>query len=375
MAEVSKCVMAIGNIIALLALCAQSLAAQAQEATCKMTSSEVYTEVSPSVVQVFSLAINPFLVADRIAPRIGSGFVVDEGYVVTNYHVIADAQTIIVYQDDEAFDVEVKGIDPTLDVALLKPRSAKPIGLPLEFANGKDVKIGQSAFAIGFPLGLGKSITTGTVSGVDRITRRTTTGWLSPYLQTDAAISPGNSGGPLIDSCGQVIGMIVSGISDHGAENIGFAIPSDVLQPVASALAKNGYVSRAWHGLYGQMASPLILNIMGVPSEDWPDKTGFLIETIEPESAADEAGLRGGNWPMMWGGTEILIGGDIITYVNGIRIDNLDVALNMVRQLRVSETVELVVIRDGEPFTTSITLRERPMLSQELEIYRHPTRN
>jgi putative serine protease PepD len=336
-----------------------------------MTSSEIYAEISPSVVQVFSLSINPFLVTNRIATRVGTGFVLEEGYILTNYHVVADAKMTLVLQAGKSIDATVIGIDPTLDVALLRPWSNSPIGPPLEFADSAEPQIGQQTFAIGFPLGLGKSISSGIVSGVGRVLRSTTSSWLSPYLQTDAAISPGNSGGPLVDSCGQVIGMITSGISDYGAENIGFAIPVQILRPVIAALIDEGHVSRPWHGLYGQMTTPLILQVLGIPPEDWDSSSGFLIETVEPGSAAEVAGLRGGTWPMMWGGTEILLGGDIITHVNGSRMDSLDTALDAVRGLKAGERVELKVLRNGEAFTVSVLVRERPIIPEELELYRH----
>lgn len=361
----------IGSFVAILALFTEPVATKAQEPDCTMTANEIYAEVSPSVVQVFSLAINPFLVSNRIAPRLGTGFVLENGYVVTNYHVVADAQTTVILQAEKSIDAAIVGIDPTLDVAVLKPWAASPIGPPLDFADPAELEIGQQTFAIGFPLGLGKSISSGIVSGVGRVLRSTTSSWLSPYLQTDAAISPGNSGGPLVDSCGQVIGMITSGISDYGAENIGFAIPIQILRSIIAALVDEGHISRPWHGLYGQMTTPLILQILGIPQEDWERSNGFLIETVEPGSAAEVAGLRGGTWPMMWGGTETLLGGDIITRVNGIRMDSLDVALDTVRGLKVGENVELKALRNGKPFTVSVVLPERPIMSEELELYRH----
>jgi putative serine protease PepD len=210
------------------------------------------------------------------------------------------------------------GIDPTLDVALLRPAGEGIAAAPLDLAPPAAIAIGQEVHVIGYPLGIGKSISAGIVSGVSRILPRTTSSWLSPYIQTDAAVSPGNSGGPLLDGCGRVVGLIAGKINAPSAENLAFAIPTEVLAPVVEELAAKGRVSRPWHGLYGQMVTPPILLMLGAPPWEAEGLTGFLVETIEPGSAADRAGLKGGVWPVMWGPTEILLGGDIITEVNGV---------------------------------------------------------
>lgn len=349
--------------------------AEAQAAPdCAMTPEEIFEALSPSIVEAVSISINPFLVYDRVRMSSGTGFVFGDGYIVTNYHVVADASEIYVLDGDQSMPHMLVGIDPALDIAVLEPMFLPVLTRPLEFADPADLRIGQTVHALGFPLGLGESISAGIVSGISRVLPRTTSSWLSPFIQTDAAISPGNSGGPLVDSCGRVVGMISSGIVGHGAENIAFAIPVEVLEPVVTALIENGYVSRPWHGLYGQMTTPIILQAMGIPSRDWIRMTGFLVETVEPGSAADKAGLIGGNWPIMWGWAEILIGGDIITHVNGTRIGDMDTAIRMVRSIEVGDRVELTFRRQGEVLTSSVIVEERPVLEQELEIYRHQDR-
>jgi putative serine protease PepD len=240
----------------------------------------------------------------------------------------------------------------------------------LPFATGGPPEIGDPVFAIGFPLGIGKSISAGIVSGDHRILPRTTSSWLSPYLQTDASVSAGSSGGPLLDACGRVVGMITLRADAPGAENLGFAVPVSVLVPVIEALAETGRVSRPWHGLYGQMVSPMVLALTDVPFDLWEEAMGFLVETVEPGSAADRAGLRGGIWPMAWGPGEILLGGDIVTEVNGRAIRSLDDALAAVRGLVIGEEVRLEYLRDGERFETRVTVEERPLLDAEISLYR-----
>jgi putative serine protease PepD len=355
------------------ALALAGMRAVALEPDCGLEATALYAQVAESVVQVQSISVNPFLVRSRMRPQLGTGFVVGDGDILTNYHVVAEADDVVIFTDTGAIPAEVIGIDPTLDVALLRPLEEGVLARPLDFAAPSAIVIGQDVYVIGYPLGLGKSISSGIVSGMSRILPRTTSSWLSPYIQTDAAVSPGNSGGPLLDACGRVVGLITGKISAPAAENLAFAIPTEVLVPVLSELGRKGRVSRPWHGLYGQMVTPPILAMLGASPSEMRDLTGFLVETVEPGSAADRAGLRGGVWPVKWGPTEILLGGDIITEVNGVRIDTLERALGIVRGLRIGERVRLRILRDGTELEVSVTLEERPLIAREMEVYRYPT--
>ncbi len=124
-------------------------------------------------------------------------------------------------------------------------------------------------------------------------------------------------------------------------------------------------MARPWHGLYGQMLTPLIAAMMGVPL-----KRGFLVETVEPGSAADRAGIRGGTLPVQWGMQEIILGGDIITSVNGMRLQTLDDATSAVRALEIGQTVEITLVRQGQEMKVSAKISERPILERDLELYR-----
>jgi S1-C subfamily serine protease len=348
--------------------------AQATEISCGRDAEQIFASAEGSVVQILAIAVNPFLVSGRITPRGGSGFVLENGLIATNYHVIANAHDLVVSTEDGVASVGIVGADPALDIALLELWDPLEVGGGLSLAPAEAMRVGQNVFALGYPLGIGKSVSAGIVSGVSRVLQRTTTSWLSPYLQTDAAISQGNSGGPLLDDCGRVLGMITAGISREGAENLGFAIPVDVLKPVLEELAETGHIARPWHGLYGQMVTPPVLLMLGVPMEEWEAATGFLVETIEPGSAGERAGLVGGNWPVLWGGSEYLLGGDIITHVNGRRIDTYDAAIDAVLALQIGETVELQYLRWGEQLSTRVEIDERPMLQQEIDLYMRFTR-
>lgn len=336
---------------------------------CDRDAEAIYSETERSVVQIFSVAVNPFLLRDRVMPRAGTGFVIGDNLIVTNFHVIAEARELAIATETQSAGVYIVGADPALDIAVLAPAEPISLGPPLEFAAAGAAAIGQPVFAIGHPLGIGKSITQGIVSGLSRDLRRTTTSWLSPYLQTDAAISPGNSGGPLLGACGTVLGMISAGISDAGAENLGFAIPVGVLVPALEQIVETGRVRRPWHGLFGRMTSPPILMMLGIPETDWEDAAGFLVETVEPGSAADLAGLSGGSWPVLWGGEEFLLGGDIITEVDGQRIRTLDDAIAAVGALEIGQEVTIAFNRWGMRLVVDVSIPERPILQQEIDLY------
>lgn len=343
---------------------------QAGEAACGQSAEQVFAGASPKTFEIFSMAINQYQVQGRILPRTGTGFRLTSGVILTNYHVIADARFTVVYDEFGSWDAEVVGADPSLDIAVLRIPTFAEAPAGLDFAPADQPRMGQKAYAIGFPRGLGISITEGIVSGVGRVLYDSTSSWLNPMIQTDATINPGNSGGPLLNDCGQVLGMVSRADFPDQSENIGYAIPASVLKPVVEEIIAQGHVSRPWHGLYGQMVTPPILAILGVPYDQWDAATGFLVETVEPGSAADEIGIRGGEWPILWGGHQFLIGGDIITEVNGRRIDSRDVALDVVRGLKAGETISLTYLREGEEMTASVMLSERPVTEADLDQYR-----
>jgi serine protease Do len=346
-------------------------AAQAEVERCHLDAEQVFAKAEPKILEIFSDAINQFRVSDRIQSSLGTGFLLQNGVVVTNYHVIADAQRIEVFDGTDSWRIDVLGIDPLLDIAVLKipyyPDNAEGIDL----ASPASVKTGQQVYAIGFPQGLGKSITQGIVTGTGRVLADSTNSWLSPFIQTDATVNSGNSGGPLLDDCGRAIGMVSRSILSGATENIAFAIPVDVLAPIVDEIVATGRVSRAWHGLYGQMVTPPVLALMGVPPDMWQDFSGFMVETVEPGSAADTIGIAGGEWHIEIGGHPYVIGGDIITEVNGTRIQDRSTALQIVRNLKVGEEISIVYRRGPETIFSSVVLPERPILEEDLDLYRH----
>jgi putative serine protease PepD len=338
---------------------------QTSDASCDQPPTRVYSQAAPSVVQVLAYGIDPFQVINRVRAGTGSGISIGDDRVMTNFHVIAGAAAIAVTGDGLFLEAELIGRDPVLDIALLSVPGVASQTEPIEFAPTNDIAVGQPAFVLGYPLGIGKSITSGIISGLGRTIPLNTSSWLSPYIQTDAAVSAGNSGGPLVDGCGRMIGMVTLRSENPQAENMGYAIPLKTLRSLLPELAENGKVARPWHGLYGQMSTPLIQAILGTPFIH-----GFLVETVEPGSAADKAGIRGGSLPIRWGMQEIVLGGDIITNVNGVAIQTIDDAISVVRNLKIGQTVNITLVRGGKEIKTSAEIDERPILERDLEPYR-----
>lgn len=337
---------------------------------CGKTPVEIYRESAPGVVQVFAFGINPFQVIGRVEAKSGSGVYLGDDLVATNFHVVLDATALAVGSEDGVFEAEIVGVDPVLDIAVLRANGLSAFSTPIALAASDELVIGQPAYVIGYPMGIGKSISSGIVSGVGREIPLNTSSWLSPFIQTDAPVSGGNSGGPLLNDCGDMIGLVTLRSVSPEAENLGFAIPVQTLRYELPELIDTGKVARPWHGLYGRMVTPVILQLLGAPPMAALFTRGFMVETVEPGSAADEAGIRGGTLPVAWAMEEMILGGDIIIQVNGSPVRSLDDARLAVRELQIGKTVNVKLLRDGEEMDVSAVIKERPILPRDLEVYR-----
>ncbi len=333
-------------------------------ASCEITPPEIYERVGSNIVHVVSFGVDPYRVAGRDQSGSGSGILIEPGLVLTNYHVVQHGRLMVVVSDEGSFEAELIGTDPVFDIALLAIPSWGGGNKDVVFGSYNDLVVGQKAYVLGYPLSIGLTLTAGIISGLDRKLPLNTNSWTTRYIQTDAAVSPGNSGGALLDACGRVIGLVTLKSSHPDSENIGYALPIDSALPLVEEIVETGQVARPWHGLYGQMMSPLIGRLMLLDENALPE--GFLIETIEPGSAADKAGLQGGIIPVTWGNAEILIGGDVITEVNGEPIRDLGQALEAVESLKIGEAVRLRVWREGNVFEVTAEINERPSLERDL---------
>lgn len=329
--------------------------------SCEKTTVDIIRDVLPTVVSVTGMSVDPFDIQERVKWVIGSGLVVDsEGLVLTNAHTVLELDEVYITLPGGAIiPAEVLGSDPILDLAVLKTPGLHGDLRAAKLGDSDTLQVGEDVIAIGNSMGLEKTVSRGIISGLNRTLPIRPMNWEVPYIQTDAALSTGNSGGPLVNSCGEVIG-INSKVLETG-ENIGFAIPINIAKNVIPELVEHGRVIRPWHGINGRMLDftlTMLLNFPLVP--------GFLIETIEPGSAADKAGLVPGSLPVTIGLQEFLLGGDIITEVNGEKLTGLDVLMRIANSLKVGDTVSVTYYRAGELNTIQVTLPERPLLPKDL---------
>ena len=352
----------------LAALCAALMmvalggCAHAARPGCSNDIPALFERVSPAVVMISAQSINPYRVQGRVTHIIGSGFIYDsKGLIITNAHVAFGRQTLFVTLDDgTVIPARLLGADPIFDIAVLqiaKPDKGKLFAVAL--GDSEHVRVGESVIAIGNPFGLDQTVTRGIVSGVNRILPETPLSLSEPLIQTDAPINPGNSGGPLLNMCGEVIGMNTAIIQD--AQNIGFAIPIDLVKSIVPALIRDGRMIRPWIGFHGTMIGADLRKVLKLPLTD-----GLLIEVVEPGSPAETAGMRGGEVEFTLGTVSLLLGGDIVTAINGVPTTDAEKIAPIMRALKVGSTLKMTVFREGETRDVTYILPERPLLPGDL---------
>ncbi|NPA49060.1 MAG: PDZ domain-containing protein [Thermodesulfobacteria bacterium] len=282
---------------------------------------------------------------------VGSGFFISEaGHIVTNYHIVENAYTVLVSDwQGTRYQARILGTDPPTDLAVLKIDPKGPIS-KLSFGESTKLKIGQKVLAIGNPFGLDNTLTVGVVSALNRSLPSPTLELSHNIIQTDAAINPGNSGGPLLDSSGKVMGIITA-ILKPGAENIGFAIPSEVATRIIPQLIEKGYAVRPFVGIKGLEITPRLVTLFGIKPEE-----GVLVQSVIPGSPADKAGIRGGNKIILLGDEKIVLGGDVIVGLEGKPVKKI---LDIVEELtkhRPGERLHFEILRNGEKRTVEVVL-------------------
>jgi serine protease Do len=228
-----------------------------------------------------------------------------------------------------------------------------------KLGNSDRLRPGEEVVAIGNPLGLDQTITRGIVSGINRILPETPLSLSEPLIQTDTPINPGNSGGPLLNRCGEVIGINTAILPD--AQNIGFAVPINLAKNILPGLLKDGRVIRPWVGFHGQLIGPELRKLLQMPLVD-----GLLVEAVEPGSPAETAGLHGGNIELTIGGNTLLLGGDIVVSVNGNAMTQPDRLAAVMHAIKVGSTLKLRVFHEGKYRDVEYKLPERPLLPGDL---------
>jgi S1-C subfamily serine protease len=296
----------------------------------------------------------------------GSGFVLDgDGEIATNAHVVTTGQgdalkrakeVYVQFADGNQVDATILGVDPDSDVALLR---IDPAGLtlrPLPLGSSRALKVGAPVVAIGSPYGEPQSLSVGVISGLDRSIDSLTGFSIDGAIQTDAAINRGNSGGPLVDGRGRVLG-INSQIrsTGGGGEGVGFAVPVDTVRRALTALREDGEIHYAFLGVQSTTIFPQLAARFDLPVEK-----GAWVQGVTDGGPADDAGIRAGDDRASFQARSYEVGGDVITKVNGQPIDDPKGLSDRLLDFRPDDVVTLTVLRDGSERAVRVRLEERP---------------
>jgi putative serine protease PepD len=341
--------------------------------TPRLTPHDIYVRDAPGVAYVTSTIVqkteSPFGLfgggeSQQQGQATGSGIVIDSrGTILTNWHVVENAIKVTVsLEKGKTVEAQVVGKDPSNDLALLR---IHPDGLtlhPLALGSDSSVQVGDPVLAIGNPFDLQRTLTTGVVSALQRTLKAPNGFTITNVVQTDAPINPGNSGGPLLDASGRVIGInsqIYTGGSGGGSVGIGFAVPIDTAKSEISQLEKGGTVSGAYIGLTsitidGSLAA---LNL--------PVKSGALVQSVQPGTPAEKAGIRGGTVSGNVESSQVAVGGDIITSIDGQAVNSSDDLANDIASKKPGQSVTVGLLHATgaghyEHKTVQVTLGTRP---------------
>jgi S1-C subfamily serine protease len=329
----------------------------------------IYERLSPGVVTITSLFSNSENLQDILeggGAGQGSGFVLDDrGYIATNAHVVTNGtgsrltnakEVFVQFEDGNQVGAEIVGYDPNADVGVIK---VDPKGLelvPLSLGRTSNVRVGEPVAAIGSPFGEQGSLSIGVVSAKNRTIEALTDFSISDAIQTDAAVNRGNSGGPLLDAQGRVIG-INSQIrsAGGGSVGVGFAISIDNVRRSIDQIRSGGKASYAYIGISSQNLYPQLAKKLDVPVEE-----GALIADVVKDGPADRAGIKGGGREIRFQASLVKLGGDVITKVNGRRVTRENDFSEQITRFEPGDTISLELYRGNERRTARVTLGERP---------------
>ena len=321
---------------------------------------DIYRAAGPGVVQISSevVSADPFF-GERRGRSLGSGFVWDtEGHIVTNFHVVDGAEDVYVnFTQDDRLKAEVVGTDPSTDLALLKIDMENKRALsPIPLSDSDAVRVGDEVVAIGNPFGLDRTVTRGIVSALQREIQAPNDFTIDKVIQTDAAINQGNSGGPLLNAEGEVIGVNtqIATAGSEGNVGIGFAVPVNTVKKVVGELIASGRVDHAYLGVTMADLNEQIARLFDLPEK------GVLIATVQPDSPADRAGLRGGDTNVVVEGTSYVLGGDVVLEVDGREIATADQLRSAVTEREPGDELKLRVLREGAEEDVTVKLGRQP---------------
>ncbi len=316
---------------------------------------KIYKQAAPAVANIVTRAVQYDFFFDAVPVEgAGSGFVIDtDGHILTNYHVVQGAQTIeVVLGDQTRYKAKYIGADTRNDIALIQidPKGRKLATLPL--GDSRNLLVGQRVLAIGNPFGFQSTLTTGVVSSLGRTVQTSENTFIDEAIQTDASINRGNSGGPLLNSRGEVIGINSAIYAPTGTTaGIGFAIPINTARRAAEDLISTGHVRHASLGAEGRAVWPGLADALHLGVEQ-----GILVERVTPGGPAAQAGIRGGTRSVLAGLQELRIGGDVLVAMNGKELTSqMDMNL-MLNRASPGDTVTLTIVRDGKKMDIPVKL-------------------
>jgi S1-C subfamily serine protease len=317
----------------------------------------IYKLASPAVANIVTRTVQYDFFYNAVPVEgAGSGFVIDtQGHILTNFHVVDGAQTIEVTLGDQTrYKAKYIGADTRNDIALIQidPAGHKLTALPL--GDSRNLLVGQRVLAIGNPFGFQSTLTTGVVSSLGRTVQTSDNTFIDEAIQTDAAINRGNSGGPLLNTHGEVIGINSAIYAPTGTTaGIGFAIPVNTARRVAEDLITQGRVRRATLGAEGRAIWPGLADALHLGV-----KEGILVERVTSGGPADQAGIRGGNRVVLAGLQELRIGGDVLIAIDGKEVTSQTDLNLLLNRARPGDTVTLTIVRDGKKMDVKVKLGE-----------------
>lgn len=317
----------------------------------------IYKQAAPSVANILTKTVEyDFFFNPVPVEGAGSGFLIDnDGHILTNYHVVQGTQTIqVTFGDRSTYKARLIGDDEVNDIALIQIDTKGRKLVPLPLGDSRKLQVGQRVLAIGNPFGFQSTLTTGIVSALGRTVQTSDNTFIDDAIQTDAAINRGNSGGPLLDSRGEVIGINSAIYSPSGTTaGIGFAIPISTARRVAQDLIEHGRVLRATLGVEGRTLWPDLADALGLSVDQ-----GVLVESVNSGSPAANAGIHGGNRVVLAGLRELKIGGDVIIGINGKEVSSQSDLNLLLNRARPGQTATVTILRNGHRMDVRVVLGE-----------------
>ncbi|PIW22516.1 MAG: hypothetical protein COW32_04110 [Candidatus Aquicultor secundus] len=341
-----------------------------QKTTGGLTGGDIYKRFAPGVVHIksvftgvrsdfFGFSVPLQQEAD------GSGFIVDKsGLIVTNAHVVQDSNSTankitVLMGDQQEVSAKLLGTDPSTDIAVLKIDPQGKTLRVLDLGDSSKLQVGDDVYAIGSPFELDGTLTQGIVSAINRTIDSPNQQFkIRGAIQTDAAVNPGNSGGPLLNAFGEVVGINSQIASNSGSfAGIAFAIPSNTVKEIVGQIEKSGKASHPWLGIGGIEVGKDMAKLLKLPVDH-----GVMIAQVVPGSPAEKAGLKAGSQSLVNSqtGQRIPVGGDIIGKIDTISVLTMDDILNFVEKHKVGDRVTLEVYRGKEKKQVTFALGERP---------------